>query len=261
MAATVGRVRSPGSPALRLRGACLLVAAALGATTLTGPPEAPEPNQNRRTTVEATDANPTRRTLAVTSEGLAGIGATEWQAAGHTGAGTKVAIIDLGFDGWEDLPEGELPAGVEAMGFDSTGALDTGTDHGTQMAEIIHDVAPDAKLVLVTFNDNYMDEMVTWLLANEVDVVSMSLEWTDGPIDGTHFSAEHIQRGIDSGITWVIAAGNSAKRHHVGTTVDNDGDGWVELMSPTTEFNEFLITGGATADLLLTWDNPATDLD
>ena len=258
MAATVGRVRSP---ALRLRSACLLVAAALGATTLTGPPEAPEPIQNRRTTVEATDANPARRTLAVTSEGLAGIGATEWQAAGHTGAGTKVAIIDLGFDGWEDLPEGELPAGVEAMGFDSTGALDTGTDHGTQMAEIIHDVAPDAKLVLVTFNDNYMDEMVTWLLANEVDVVSMSLEWTDGPLDGTHWSSEHIQRGIDAGITWVVAAGNSAKRHHVGTTADVDGDGWVELDSVSTEFNEFHMAAGAIANLLLTWDDAATDLD
>ena len=258
IAATVGRVRSP---ALRLRGSCLLVAAALGATTLTGPPEAPEPIQNRRTTVEATDANPARRTLAVTSEGLAGIGATEWQAAGHTGAGTKVAIIDLGFDGWEDLPEGELPAGVEAMGFDSTGALDTGTDHGTQMAEIIHDVAPDAKLVLVTFNDNYMDEMVTWLLANEVDVVSMSLEWTDGPLDGTHWSSEHIQRGIDAGITWVVAAGNSAKRHHVGTTADVDGDGWVELDSVSTEFNEFHMAAGAIANLLLTWDDAATDLD
>ena len=257
MAATVARVRSP---TLRLRSACLLVVAALGATTLTSPPEATEPTQKRRTTVEAA-ATPTRRTLAVTSEGLVGIGATDWQAAGHTGAGTKVAIIDLGFDGWEDLPEGELPAGVEAMGFDSTGALDTGTDHGTQMAEIIHDVAPDAKLVLVTFNDNYMDEMVTWLLANEVDVVSMSLEWTDGPLDGTHWSSEHIQRGIDAGITWVVAAGNSAKRHHVGTTADVDGDGWVELDSVSTEFNEFHMAAGAIANLLLTWDDAATDLD
>ena len=254
-------MRSPGSLALRLRSTCLLVAAALSTATPTGPPEAPEPTQNRRTTVEATDANPTRRTLAVTSEGLAGIGATEWQVAGHTGADTKVAIIDLGFDGWEDLPEGELPAGVEAIGFDSTDALDTGTNHGTQMAEIVHDVAPDAKLVLVTFNDNYMDEMVTWLLANEVDVVSMSLEWTDGPLDGTHWSSEHIQRGIDAGITWVVAAGNSAKRHHVGTTVDNDGDGWVELDSLSTEFNEFHMAAGAIADLLLTWDDATTDLD
>ena len=259
MAATVARVRSP---TLRLRSACLLLVAALGATTLTSPPEATEPTQKRRTTVEAAAAaNTTRRTLAVTSEGLAGIGATEWQAAGHKGAGTKVAILDMGFDGWEDLPEGELPADVMTIGFNQTGTLDTGTDHGAQMAEIIHDVAPGADLVLITFDDNYMDEMVTWLLANEVDVVSMSLEWTDGPLDGTHWSSEHIQRGIDAGITWVVAAGNSAKRHHVGTTVDADGDGWVELNSSSTEFNEFRIAAGASADLLLTWNDTATDLD
>ena len=257
MAATVARVRSP---TLRLRSACLLLVAALGATTLTSPPEATEPTQKRRTTVEAA-ATPTRRTLAVTSEGLVGIGVTDWQAAGHTGAGTKVAILDLGFDGWDTLPEGELPANVEAIGFNQTGALDSGTDHGTQMAEIVHDVAPEASLVLITFNDNYMGEMVDWLLANEVDVVSMSLEWTDGPLDGTHWSSEHIQRGIDAGITWVVAAGNSAKRHHVGTTVDVDGDGWVELDNVSTEFNEFRMAAGASADLLLTWDDAATDLD
>ena len=257
MAATVARVRSP---TLRLRSACLLLVAALGATTLTSPPEATEPTQKRRTTVEAA-ATPTRRTLAVTSEGLVGIGVTDWQAAGHTGAGTKVAILDLGFDGWDTLPEGELPADVEAMGFNQTGALDSGTDHGTQMAEIVHDVAPEASLVLITFNDNYMGEMVDWLLANEVDVVSMSLEWTDGPLDGTHWSSEHIQRGIDAGITWVVAAGNSAKRHHVGTTVDSDGDGWVELDNVSTEFNEFRMADSASADLLLTWNDAATDLD
>jgi subtilisin family serine protease len=197
----------------------------------------------------------------VTSEGLAAIGATEWQAAGHTGAGTKVAILDLGFDGWDTLPTDELPEIVNVIGFNAAGKLDSGTDHGTQMAEIIHDVAPDAELVLITFDDGRMTEMVDWLLANEVDVVSMSLEWTDGPLDGTHFSAEHIQRGIDAGITWVVAAGNSAKRHHVGTTVDNDDDSWVELDGISTEFNEFHMAAGASADLLLAWNDPATDLD
>ena len=255
---TVARVCSP---TLYLRGACLLVLAALGATTLTAPPEAVEPAQSRRATVETAAANTTRRTLAVTSEGLAAIGATEWQAAGHTGAGTKVAILDLGFDGWDTLPTDELPEIVNVIGFNAAGKLDSGTDHGTQMAEIIHDVAPDAELVLITFDDGRMTEMVDWLLANEVDVVSMSLEWTDGPLDGTHFSAEHIQRGIDGGITWVVAAGNSAKRHHVGTTVDADSDGWVELDGISTEFNEFRMAAGASADLLLTWNDPATDLD
>tara|TARA_B100001964_G_scaffold244172_1_gene324582 strand:+ start:586 stop:2490 length:1905 start_codon:yes stop_codon:yes gene_type:complete len=239
----------------------LVALLALTGISLDSPAELDSSTGSRKTTGVTTALSLSRDTLAVASEGLTAIGAPAWHDAGHNGSGTLVAIIDLGFDGWDTLPDGELPTTIQTLAFDDDGILDAETDHGTQMAEIVHDVAPKADLALLTFNDDRMDEMVDWLIANEVDVVSMSLEWTDGPIDGTHFSAEHIQRGIDSGITWVIAAGNSAKRHHVGTTVDNDGDGWVELMSPTTEFNEFLITGGATADLLLTWDSPATDLD
>ncbi len=243
------------------KGICLLATTTLGIVAFTRLPASPEPVHGRRTTVETSDAESSRRSLAVSSEGLAGIGVADWQAAGHTGAGTKVAILDMGFDGWEDVPADELPTGIEVVGFSLTGTLDTGTDHGTQMAEIIHDVAPGAELVLVTFADPLMDEMVTWLLENEVDVVSMSLEWTDGPMDGTHFSSEHIQRAIDGGITWVVAAGNSAKRHHVGTTVDNDLDSWVELNPPSTEFNEFRMSPGGSADLLLTWNDAGTDLD
>ena len=47
----------------------------------------------------------------------------------------------------------------------------------------------------------------------------------------------------------------------MGTTVDRDGDSWVELNSPSTEFNEFRLAAGNSADLLLTWNDPATDLD
>jgi len=258
MAATVARVRSPTLP---LRGACLLLAAALGSTLLTSPQQAPEAAQKRRTTVEATTTNTTRRTLAVTSEGLAGIGAAEWQAAGHRGAGTKVAIIDLGFDGWEALPADELPAATEAIGFNASGTLNTGTDHGTQMAEIIHDVAPEAELVLITFDDDRMGDMVTWLLANDVDVVSFSMEWTDGPLDGTHWTAPIIQASIDAGVTWVVAAGNSAQTHHNGTTMDVDGDGWIEVTSGGIEQNEFVVEAGDYAEISLSWNNPATDLD
>ena len=43
-----------------------------------------------------------RRVLATTSEGLAGAGAPVWHAAGFTGAGVKVAILDLGFNGLGD---------------------------------------------------------------------------------------------------------------------------------------------------------------
>ena len=255
---TVTRVCSPGR---QLAGFTMLVLLALLAGVVTPSGRSDSGAATRKTTDVTGEPRPNRRALAVTSEGLAVVGAPEWHNAGHKGSGTRVAIVDLGFDGWDVLPDGELPSEVETAAFDSDGVLDSGTDHGTQMAEIIHDVAPEAALVLVTFSDAYMAEMVDWLIATEVDVVSMSLEWTEGPLDGTHFSALEIERAIDAGITWVVAAGNSAKRHHVGTTVDKDDNGWVELNGTSTEFNEFHLSSNSSADLLLTWNDKATDLD
>ena len=202
-----------------------------------------------------------RRALATTSEGLTGAGAPLWHAAGFTGAGVKVAILDVGFDGLDDVPVDDLPADVLEMAFDSDGIIDRLTDHGTQMAEIIHDIAPDSELVAVTFGDERFAEAVAWLEFTGVDVVSFSMEWTDGPLDGTHWTAPIIQASIDAGITWVVAAGNSADKHHNGTTMDVDGDGWIEVTSGGIEHNGFMINPGDTAEISLSWNDRATDLD
>ena len=202
-----------------------------------------------------------RRALATTSEGLAGSGVPVWHAAGFTGAGVKVAILDVGFDGLDDVPGDDLPADMEQVAFDSDGIIDKLTTHGTQMAEIVHDVAPDAELVAMTFADEKFAEAVAWLEFAGVDVVSFSMEWTDGPLDGTHWTAPIIQASINAGIIWVVAAGNSADKHHNGTTVDVDADGWVEVTGGGIEHNGFMISPGDTAEVSLSWNNPATDLD
>jgi len=184
-----------------------------------------------------------------------------WHAAGHIGTGVTVAILDLGFKGLSDVPADDLPADLVTIAFDGDGVLDRLTDHGTQMAEIVHDVAPGADLVAMTFSDHRFAEAVTWLKLAGVDVVSFSMEWTDGPLDGTHWTAPIIQASIDAGVTWVVAAGNSAQNHHNGTTMDVDGDGWVEVTSGGIEQNDFVIEAGDQAEISLSWNNPATDLD
>jgi subtilisin family serine protease len=189
------------------------------------------------------------------------MGSPGWHAAGYTGAGVTVAILDVGFKGLGDVPSDDLPADVLTMAFDEDGILDELTDHGTQMAEIVHDVAPDADLVAVTFADDQFAETVAWMELTGVDVVSFSMEWTDGPLDGTHWTAPIIQASIDAGITWVVAAGNSAETHHNGTTMDADGDGWIEVTSGSIEHNAFTINSGDTAEVSLSWNDPATDLD
>ena len=65
---------------------------------------------------------------------------------GFTGKGVKVAIIDGGFEGLADRQaEGELPANVVTQDF-CGGELATASEHGTAVAEIVHEMAPDAAL-------------------------------------------------------------------------------------------------------------------
>jgi hypothetical protein len=59
----------------------------------------------------------------------------------------------------------------------------------------------------------------------------------------------------------VVAAGNSADKHHNGTTMDVDGDGWIEVTSGGIEHNGFMINPGDTAEISLSWNDRATDLD
>jgi len=195
------------------------------------------------------------------SEGLEAAGVPTWHAAGHRGEGVTVAVLDIGFAGLGAVPAGDLPAEVTTVAFDDDGVLDDGTDHGTQMLEIVHDVAPGADLVAVTFDDGRFAEAVAWLNGAGVDVVSFSMEWTQGPFDGTHWSSAVIRDSVATGVTWVVAAGNSAEEHHNGTTIDVDGDGWVEVTTGGIEHNGFVVDAGDTADVTLSWADPATDLD
>ncbi len=105
----------------------VLVAAVLGAT-LFAPKESPGPTDpmtapvGRR--VVAARPGESRRPLAVTSEGLAAMDAPRWHAAGHTGAGVTVAVLDVGFASLDDVPTDDLPADVLTMTFDDDGVLD-----------------------------------------------------------------------------------------------------------------------------------------
>ncbi len=256
------------TPALIVRAGVVAVLA-LAAPVLTATPLPATSNEtqasgNREATANgaAKDRDATsRRATAATSEGVGLLGVPAWHAAGHFGDGVTVAILDVGFKGLNDVPADDLPADLVTIAFDDDGVLDRLTDHGTQMAEIVHDVAPGADLVAMTFSDDRFAEAVAWLELSDVDVVSFSMEWTNGPLDGTHWTAPIIQASIDAGITWVVAAGNSAQTHHNGTTMDVDGDGWIEVTSGGIEQNEFVVEAGDYAEISLSWNNPATDLD
>ena len=96
--------------------------------------------------------------LGVLSEGVGTMLSDDWTATGLTGAGVNVAIVDLGFRGYDFLLGEDLPAEV---GTTFLGDSWEGEVHGTAVAEIVHDIAPDARMHLYQISDeiSYFNEV------------------------------------------------------------------------------------------------------
>ena len=199
-----------------------------------------------------------------TGEGVAEIGADAWHAAGFTGGGISIAVIDLGFDGYEALLGTELPSSVgifDACGGDMGGL----EDHGTAVAEIVHEVAPHAALHLMCIETTLdlaaaVDEAIT----RGATVISHSVGWLNtGRGDGTGpFTGAIIQSARDNGILWVNSAGNYAEKHWGGTFTDPGLSGWHDFAAGPDETIEFDMPAGRSVIVYLKWDDwPASSND
>lgn len=208
---------------------------------------------------------PEEPVLFATSEGVSDIGAEAWHQVGLAGDGVKVAIVDPGFDGYDQrILEGELPANVTAMSFRSDGDISgSGEPHGTACAEIIYDIAPGAQIYLVNFRtDVELGNAIEYLKSEGVDVVSASWGFFSRfRGDGQGYINDMVQDAAGSGIFWANAAGNSAKSHWSGTFADADLDSWTEFTAGD-ETNSIYLTAGQKINIYLTWDRwPVTDQD
>jgi len=199
-------------------------------------------------------------TLGTPGEGVGAIGADAYHAAGITGSGVKVAVIDLGFAGLSQAQaRGDLPYSVVQNDLTGTG-LTSGTSHGTAVAEVIHDIAPDAQLYLIKIADEVdLDQAVTYCLNNGIDIINHSLGWYNTNFyDGTGTIADIARRATTGGILWVNAAGNEAESHWEGTFVDSNSDGWLD------QSVNFYASSGSSIVLYLTWNEwpyASTDYD
>ena len=199
-------------------------------------------------------------TLGTPSEGTGAIGADAYHAAGITGSGVKIAVIDLGFAGLSQAQaRGDLPYSVVQNDLTGSG-LTSGTSHGTAVAEVIHDIAPDAQLHLIKIADEVdLDLAVTYCLNNGIDIINHSLGWYNTNFyDGTGTIPDIARRATNGGILWVNAAGNEAQSHWEGTFVDSNSDG---LLDRTITF---YATSGSSIVLYLTWNEwpyASTDYD
>lgn len=200
---------------------------------------------------------------SVETESVSVIGADVWQAAGITGKGVKVGVLDRGFDSYRSLLGSDLPANVTVRSFIAGLEADqAGTVHGTAVAEIIHDIAPDAELYFAAYDtDVEQRQAIDWLLSQGVRIISHSGSSVYGPMDGTGDDAVMVDQIVAQGVLWVNSAGNRGYTHYRAYFEDNDGDGFHEF-APRDELMGFIPVGRTI--LVLNWDdwqNGTQDLD
>lgn len=164
---------------------------------------------------------------ALVSQGGVRMGADALWSRGLLGQGGTIAILDEGFAGLDrSIALGELPPReqIDTRVFDPDAGLDgltelgQPTQHGVRMAEIVHDLAPGARLVLVAYRtQEQFAAAADWIAAQGIPVVSHSNSFLTPPFDGTGLAARAVDRAAAAGVLWVNSAGNYAQRHWRGT--------------------------------------------
>jgi hypothetical protein len=218
----------------------------------------------RPTIRPATDAGP------ITSEGVPLHNADDAQAAGWTGAGQKVGVISDGVSSIGDSQaQGELPADVQV--------LDAGSgDEGTAMLEIVHDMAPGAKLAFNTVGDSLTSYVGAFhnLAGAGVSMITEDIAIDDEPAFQQGIGATTAEDLAQHGIWVSSSAGNLGGRHAprvpaagtgrtpddaTGGTYANCGGGsptnTVNLRGTDNTYNLNLLPGAALL-VTLQWSEP-----
>ncbi|MBV9592419.1 MAG: S8 family serine peptidase [Actinobacteria bacterium] len=202
-----------------------------------------------------------------TSQGVTLAGAATWQAAGDDGTGVKVGIVDGGFASLStEVAAGNLPAGLTVIGNNCANV--NNTNHGTAVAEIVHQMAPGASLFLYCVDDETgFAQAAQQLQSSGVTIVNSSLGFpAAGRGDGTGQIGQAVEQARQNGVLWIQSAGNNALDHWSGSMVDANADSVIDLNGPNEESDGVFVygtddTGGApgSADLVAQWDQWPTN--
>jgi subtilisin family serine protease len=196
---------------------------------------------------------------SVRGQGVLSTGATAWHRSGVHGEGVKIAVVDLGFEGYaRSQANGDLPSSAVKVNFCGSGGFEA-TSHGTAVAEIVAEVAPAADLYLVCIRDMAgLGLAVGYARSKGIQIVSHSASWFNtgrGDGAGAAGSPEGIVAAARAaGILWVNAAGNRAEQHWSGSFVDANANGWSEF-APGDEGNTVVVPAGSFACAALKWDD------
>jgi subtilisin family serine protease len=201
--------------------------------------------------------------------------ASNWHTAGLTGRGAKVGIIDR----WAQaklaaaIDAGEVPSPSGRFCINYGVACDFATQspsaHGVCVAEVIHEMAPAARLYLARTGTSSVADLqaaVNYFASQGVRVISRSeTSELDGPGNGTGPTADVIANAVSRGMVWVQSAGNAAGAgddagsYWRGGWYDPEADGWLNF-SGSDELLDFhcaFVNGFRWSD----WGAARTDYD
>ncbi len=182
---------------------------------------------------------------ALTGQNVALTNATAWQAAGNTGIGVKVGIVDffdLGL--WNTSEQGPKPDASHQFCLDTSGSSPAycpiptdglnngdGQEHGVAVAEVVKDMAPGAELYIATVGTTAdLRAVIDWFSSNGVSIITRSLGSPyDGPGDGTGPLDAVVDYAAARGITWFNSAGNDAAGGYGRFTGGVTADGYVDF--------------------------------
>ena len=163
---------------------------------------------------------------ALISQGAIRVGADALWTRNVLGQGQTVAVIDKGFAGLDrSIALGELPPREDmtiqlfdpASGLDGSDEFGLPSVHGVRMAELIHDLAPDAHLVLVGYRTmDQFAQAAAWVAAQGIPIATHSNSFLTPPFDGTGPAARAVDAAAAAGVLWINSAGNFAERHWHG---------------------------------------------
>lgn len=212
---------------------------------------------------------------SVNTQGDAILRANQLRSLGFTGQNTKVGIISDGANDWTQArASGNLPSTVKLYGSCTKRSANVSQcrsqklcNEGTAMAEIIHDLAPNAELAIgaVSTSLEFIQRINQLAFDFKADVIVDDLGFFGEPYfeDGPLAKAV---AALPDNVLYVSSAGNAAHIHYENE-FDAVSGGAIALhdFSVNDDTLGFVVRGNSYAVALLQWNDPfaspASDYD